>query len=70
VKQRIVAEIARLSSEFRGYERIRAVALLPEDFTQDNQMLTPSMKLKRRKVLERWGSVLEALYAEDAAARS
>ena len=33
-----------------------------EDFTTDNGMLTPTLKLKRRAVLERYGSDLDALY--------
>jgi long-chain acyl-CoA synthetase len=33
-----------------------------EDFTTDNGMLTPTLKLKRRAVLERYGQDLDALY--------
>jgi long-chain acyl-CoA synthetase len=64
VKQAIRAEIDRLSSEWRGYERVRAFALLPEDFTQQNDMLTPSLKIKRRNVVIRWRGEIERLYRE------
>lgn len=33
-----------------------------EDFTTDNDMLTPTLKLKRRNVESRYGAALEALY--------
>ena len=56
------------SSEWKGYERVRDFVLLPEDFTQQNDMLTPSMKIKRRNVMARWGGNLEALYRTPAAA--
>jgi long-chain acyl-CoA synthetase len=64
VKQAIRAEIDRLSSEWRGYERVRAFALLPEDFTQQNDMLTPSLKIKRRNVVVRWREEIERLYRD------
>ena len=36
--------------------------VLAEDFTTDNGMLTPTLKLKRRKVMERYGADLDGLY--------
>ena len=38
--------------------------LVDEEFRTDNEMLTPTMKVKRRKVLERYGEQIEALYAK------
>jgi long-chain acyl-CoA synthetase len=61
---RIRAEIERLSQGWKGFETIRAFALLPEDFTQEGGFLTPSLKLKRRAVLARYGQQLEQLYRE------
>jgi long-chain acyl-CoA synthetase len=62
--RRIRDEIARLSGEAKGYERIAAFALLEEDFTIEAGLLTPSLKVKRRNVLARWGARVEALYSE------
>jgi long-chain acyl-CoA synthetase len=64
VRQLFAREIERLSTEFKGYERVRDFAFAPEPFTQDNGTLTPSLKLKRHEILRRWGSLLEALYLE------
>lgn len=65
--QRVVAllstEIDRLCADIKGYERIRKIALIAEDFTQENGMLTPTLKLKRRNVMAKWGSLIETLYA-------
>jgi long-chain acyl-CoA synthetase len=61
----IAADIAKVSVSFRGYERIGAFTLLPEPFTQENGMLTPSMKLKRRKIVERWRQHIDLLYRSD-----
>ncbi len=46
----------------KGYERVQDFVLSLEDFTTDNGMLTPTLKLKRRSVLERYGPDLDALY--------
>lgn len=63
VIDKIQAEVDAQSSEFRQYEKVRAVTLCAEDFTTENGMLTPSMKLKRRAVLAKYGDDLDALYA-------
>ncbi len=37
-------------------------ALIDKDFTTENGMLTPSLKLKRRAVLEKYGPTIDELY--------
>jgi long-chain acyl-CoA synthetase len=64
IQAKIREEIQALTLDAKGYERIRAFTLLTEDFTQENGMLTPSLKLKRRNVIERWQSEILGLYAE------
>jgi long-chain acyl-CoA synthetase len=66
VKAKLEAEIDRLSAEFKRYERVRSIFVVGEDFTQQNEMLTPSMKLRRHNILRRWRAELEGLYAADA----
>jgi long-chain acyl-CoA synthetase len=56
-------EIDKHGAGFKGFERIGEFALIVDDFTTDNGMLTPSLKLKRRKVIETYGSLVEQLYA-------
>jgi long-chain acyl-CoA synthetase len=56
------SEMETLSKELKGYERVKNFIIALEDFTTDNGMLTPTLKLKRRAVLERYGSDLDALY--------
>jgi long-chain acyl-CoA synthetase len=62
------AELDRLSTGFKGYERVAEFTLIPEEFTADNGLLTPSLKVKRAAVAQRYRGHLEALYAEPAAA--
>ncbi|KPK14133.1 MAG: long-chain fatty acid--CoA ligase [Myxococcales bacterium SG8_38] len=56
-------EVDRLSADFKGYEKVRKIYVGDEDFTTENGMLTPTLKLKRRVVQERYGDALESLYA-------
>ena len=70
VRAKLAAEIDAFSREFRGYERIGGLALLPEPFTLHNGMLTPSLKLKRREIVARWGAEIERLYREPSPATS
>ena len=58
----IEGELAKCSSGFKGYERVRKFKMLTEEFTIENGMLTPKMSLKRKVVMDRYGSDLEALY--------
>jgi long-chain acyl-CoA synthetase len=64
VRRLITGEIERLSVDFKGFEHIRSFALLSEDFTQANQLLTPSLKLKRRLVVQRFAAEIDRLYRE------
>ncbi len=70
VKQLIEGELVRLSDSFAGYERPSAFALTTEDFTIENGLLTPSMKLKRREAIARHGATLDRLYREPRTAPS
>ncbi len=65
VRALIAGEIKAQTTDIARYELIRDFALLSEDFTTENGLLTPTLKIKRRAVLERFGNELEALYASD-----
>jgi long-chain acyl-CoA synthetase len=56
-------DIAKLTSSLVDYERIRRVALLPNDFSIDGGELTPTLKVKRKVIDERFGHLIEELYS-------
>jgi long-chain acyl-CoA synthetase len=45
------------------FERIKRFAVLPEEFSIERGELTPTMKVRRRAVEERWRPVIEEMYA-------
>ena len=50
-------------------EAVKRFRILPVDFTEENGMLTPSMKVRRSVVSERFGDEIEQMYAGRGAAR-
>ncbi len=67
VHELIAAELARLSSGFRSFERPRAFEMTTDAWTVANGLLTPTLKLKRHDVVARYGPALDALYNLPAA---
>ena len=57
------SDVAKLTAELADYERIRRVALLPDELTIDDGELTPTLKVKRRVIDEKYGELIDALYS-------
>ena len=53
-----------MNRELSQFERIKRLALLPHEFTVESGELTPTLKVKRKVVEERWQEQIEALYRE------
>ena len=62
VRELIERELGERSSSFKGFEKPKKFAITAEDFTTDNGLLTPTMKLKRRSVLAKYEGKLDKLY--------
>ncbi len=52
----------RVNAKLSVTERIRRVKIAPEAFTIENEMMTPTMKLRRHVVKAAYGDALEGLY--------
>jgi long-chain acyl-CoA synthetase len=57
-----LGEVQKYGAEFKGFERPERFVLATEDFTTDNNMLTPSLKVKRRNVMAKYGEQIAHLY--------
>ncbi|UCG31013.1 MAG: long-chain fatty acid--CoA ligase [candidate division WOR-3 bacterium] len=62
VKNAIKRDIVEATTDLPSYGQIKAFALIPEPFSPENEMLTPTLKLKRTKIVERYNDFLENMY--------
>lgn len=66
VVQKIKEEVGRAQEILASYEQVKKFEIIPEEFSQDNDMLTPTLKLKRRKILERYEALIASMYKSEA----
>jgi long-chain acyl-CoA synthetase len=57
--QRVCEQI----KEFPGYAQIQTIALTLEPWTVENDLITPTLKLKRERIMEHYADTIDSLYA-------
>jgi len=62
VEEIVLDRIVHQIREFPGYAKIHRAALVPEPWTVENGMLTPTLKLRRAQVLDRYKDEVNRLY--------
>lgn len=59
----LLAQVNEVNSGLARVQTIKKIKVLPADFTVDGGELTPTMKVKRRIVAEKYADAIEAFYA-------
>jgi long-chain acyl-CoA synthetase len=54
--------VAAANRQLASYETVKYYEVLPEDFTVENDLLTPTLKIRRRAIHQRYHDMFEALY--------
>ncbi|HLK40196.1 MAG TPA: long-chain fatty acid--CoA ligase [Polyangiaceae bacterium] len=62
VRKLLEIEVETFSAEFKGFERIRDFVIDTDQATTQNGLLTPTLKLKRAKVVAKYEQVFASLY--------
>ena len=66
---RVVAEVQKAVDDTNQHvsnvEKIKKFTILPTEWTVDSEELTPTLKLKRRVILEKYAEEIDALYAKN-----
>jgi long-chain acyl-CoA synthetase len=62
--QYLADEVARVNEHLARYETVKRFAIAPEDFTIENKLLTPTLKVKRGPAYLRYHDLIEGLYAQ------
>ncbi len=63
IKQRFLTEIEKYNEFFGEAEKIKKFELIPDEWSQLTDILTPTLKVKRRLVYARYKDVIERIYA-------
>lgn len=66
LKKRIEKEIDKLNQKLGNWEQVKRIELTPEIWSVDNGMLTPTMKLKRKVIKERYIDLYNKMYEKEA----
>ncbi|HYL06588.1 MAG TPA: long-chain fatty acid--CoA ligase, partial [Thermoanaerobaculia bacterium] len=70
VRDLYAQEVGKVNAHLPGFEKIVAWDLLPAEFTIETGELTPTQKVKRRVINQKYGEVIDRLYSEaDASQR-
>ncbi|WP_276274868.1 long-chain fatty acid--CoA ligase [Haladaptatus sp. QDMS2] len=70
VEQWIRAEVTEKNKQFSKSEKIKKFELVPVEWTPENDLLTPSMKMKRRNILSRFDDAVDSIYGEAEAEKA
>jgi long-chain acyl-CoA synthetase len=63
VREAIEAHLAKVNEKFARVEQVKKIAILPNDLSQENGELTPTLKVKRAVVADKHQGEIEQLYA-------
>ena len=58
----IMAAVDRVNTQVATTEKVRKIILTPDAFTTDNEMLTPSLKIRRHVIRQVYGERIDGLY--------
>ncbi|WP_440926585.1 AMP-dependent synthetase/ligase [Candidatus Pelagibacter sp.] len=61
-KEKINKVIEKINKKLTLLEKIKKIQLIDENFSIENGLMTPTMKVKRKKVIEKYKNQLENLY--------
>jgi long-chain acyl-CoA synthetase len=64
VRTAIEKDIAAVNQRFAAIEQVKRFVILPRDLSQADGELTPTLKVKRSVVYERYSSAIDRLYGE------
>ena len=62
VRGQLQTEVERVNQSFERYEQIKKFRVIPEEFTEENDLMTPTLKKKRRNILERFSDEIDLIY--------
>lgn len=65
IKKRIEREINEMNLQFDKTEQVKKFVLLNDEWSVDNNLLSPTLKLRRKKLVEKYNDQIEEIYIEN-----
>lgn len=62
IKELVKHEIKRATRHLPSYEQMKSFILIPEPFSVENGMMTPTLKLRREQVIKQYTPLIESMY--------
>jgi long-chain acyl-CoA synthetase len=62
VVERVSRIVEERNGELQSYAKVKKFSILPADFTVENGLLTPTLKVKRKIITEKHRELLDSLY--------
>jgi long-chain acyl-CoA synthetase len=62
--------VREVNSGLANFETLKRFRIVADEWSQETGELTPSMKLKRRVIMERYAALIGGIYADEATARA
>jgi len=64
IREFLLNEVDRFTPNLAPYEKVKKIAVLDRDFDLEREELTPTLKVKRAKVEEKFQNLIDGLYRE------
>ncbi len=62
LRELLQKELRSYSQTFKNYEKIRNFLVIPDEFTPESGLLTPTLKYRRRAIEDRFAGEIDSLY--------
>jgi long-chain acyl-CoA synthetase len=66
LREAVAAEVAAVNRTLESFASVKDFAILPREFAMDRGEVTPSLKLRRRVIEERWRETIDAMYPPES----
>lgn len=64
IREKITQEVNRINVNFGNWEKIKDFRLLPHEFSIETGELTPTLKIKRKIIEQKYKQLIEQIYAK------
>jgi long-chain acyl-CoA synthetase len=65
IRKEVWEHVQKINAALASYESVKKIRLIAEDFSIENGLLTPTLKVRRREVVKRYRDLIEEIYSSE-----